>query len=296
MPRNPKVEFDLLQMYFGEPYVIDLEDAVGTVTVYSPTIGDILSVGEKKFYETLNIFVCNTTQYRLPLWKAHVDWNEISDFQLFVNLYHTINPDISKLLFGDLDFKKFIPLMKQKPPKPKVESDEDQGDGDNSEGKSDEQNKDSAKDAQEVAEEEYELILWDDDDQIEINYNVYNHFHQYIQTMFSTFPEEKITEDRILKQWYINKDERAIQHAEKQAEKGEVHTASIQALISACINHPGFKYRLQELKQVGVFEFYDSVKRLQIYEQSTALMKGMYSGFVDGSKINSKDYNFMREV
>ena len=25
-------------------------------------------------------------------------------------------------------------------------------------------------------------------------------------------------------------------------------------------------------------------------------MRGMYSGFVDGSKLNPEDYNFMREI
>lgn len=61
MPRMPKVEFDMLQLYVGEPYVIDLDNAYGSITVYSPTIGDIIHIGEKRFYETLNIFVCNTT-------------------------------------------------------------------------------------------------------------------------------------------------------------------------------------------------------------------------------------------
>jgi len=37
-------------MFFGEPYVIDIEDASGTVTVYTPTIGDIVSIGETMFY------------------------------------------------------------------------------------------------------------------------------------------------------------------------------------------------------------------------------------------------------
>jgi hypothetical protein len=43
-------------------------------------------------------------------------------------------------------------------------------------------------------------------------------------------------------------------------------------------------------------EFYDSVSRLQIYEQSTALMKGMYSGFISAKDIKPEDYNFMREI
>lgn len=248
-------------MYFGNPYVIDLEDTPGQVTVYTPTIGDIINIGEKKFYQTLNIFICNTTQYRVILWDLGIDWNTYSDFELFINLSSQIDPEVSKLLFGDLDFGKFVPLLRRRP-----------------------------------GDEQPEPILWDDEDEIEINYDVYNHFAQYLRTMFNTFPEEKITQDNTLKSWYITKDKRAIENKKKLAEKGKEETYSIQALISSCINHPGFKYSLKELKNVGVCEFYDSVKRLQVYEQSTALMKGMYSGFVDGSKLKPTDYNFMRDI
>ena len=95
-----------------------------------------------------------------------------------------------------------------------------------------------------------------------------------------------------MKELYIRKD-----RSEFNRKKDKDSSAnSIQSLISSCVNHPGFKYKLSELKELGVAEFYDSVKRLQIYESSTALMKGMYSGFVDSSKINSDDYNFMKEI
>ena len=263
MARNPKVEFDLLKMYFGEPYVIDLENAIGTITVYSPTIGDIISIGETKFYQTANIFTCNTTQYRLILWNLGIDWNTFKDFELFVMLYQQIDPDVSKLLFGDLDFSKFVPFMKKS-------SLEDQNE---------------------------ELVLWNDEQQIEINSDVHNHFSQYLRAMLNQFPDEKITSSPWLKDWYIRKDQRAMEQVQKDAEKGKKKSQfSLQPIISACVNHPGFKYKLKELKDVGVMEFYDSVNRLQIYEQSTALMKGMYSGFIDGSKIKPEDYNFMREI
>ncbi len=270
MPRNPKVEFDLLQMYFGRPYVIDLENAMGVITVHSPTLGQIVDIGETRFYQTLNIFTGNTTQYRLLLWELNYDWNEISDFQLFIMLYNQIDPEVSKLIFPDLDFSKFIPLMKQIP----VDNDEDAENGEFRE----------------------EIILWDNDDQIEINADVHNHFSQYLRAVFNTFPEEKITQDPNLKLWYINKDKRAAEHSKKELEKGKVKSYSIQPLVSACVNHPGFKYKLSELDEVGIMEFYDSVNRLQIYEQSTALMKGMYSGFIDSKQIKPEDYNFMREI
>ena len=67
-------------------------------------------------------------------------------------------------------------------------------------------------------------------------------------------------------------------------------------MISACINHPGFKYRMDELKDLGIVAFMDSVQRLQIYENSTALLKGQMSGFVDTQHINADEMNFMRDL
>lgn len=261
MPRNPVIEFDTLQMFCGEPYTIDLEDAPGKVVVYSPTMGDIINIGEKRFYQTLNIFVCNTTQYRAMLWdlKPRIDWNTFPDFYLFIMLIGQADKEVVRMLFGDLDFSKFDQVIKQK--------DEDSPE---------------------------ELILWDAEDGIEINADVYNHFSQYLRAVFSMNVEEKITDNETLKSWYITKDKRALENAAKK--KDQDKKSNLQAIISTLINHPGFKYKLSELKEVGVAEFYDSVKRLQVYEQSTALMKGMYSGFIDGSKIKPEDYNFMREV
>ena len=63
--RNPKIEFDMLKMYFGRPYVIDLEDTVGSITIYTPSLGKIVDMGETRFFRNLNIFITNTTQYRL---------------------------------------------------------------------------------------------------------------------------------------------------------------------------------------------------------------------------------------
>lgn len=272
MPRNPTINFDLLRMYFGEPYVIDVENALGTLTVYSPTIGDVIEVGEKDFYSTLNIFICNTTQYRMPLWEMGIDWNTFPDFQLFIMLMKDIDPKVSRLLFGDVDFQRFVPLNK------KVEG----------------------KDEPEI------VLLYTKEDNhneietenpIEITEEVYWHFSQYLREMFTIYPEEKITQNDILKQWYINKDKRAIENKlEKEKKDGEEPPPSMKSIISACVNHPGFKYKLKELKDVGICEFYDSVKRLQIYEQTTAVMKGMFSGFVDSSKIKPSEYNFMRDL
>jgi len=44
----------------------------------------------------------------------NMDWNTTSDFELFVMLYKNLDLSITKLLFGDLDFSKFVPFTKYK--------------------------------------------------------------------------------------------------------------------------------------------------------------------------------------
>lgn len=257
--RNPVIEFDRLQMYFGEPYTIDIESAEGVLTVYSPTIGKIIEVGEKRFYQTLNIFCTNTTANRLMLWEIGSDWNTVSDFELFSMLISGIDNEVCHIFFGDLDFSKFERRAK-------------------------------------LVNDQPVLVLYDEEDNIEINEEVYFHLSQYLRAVFNYYPEEKITRDPVLKRWYIDKDKRERKRIEDDKKKGKEHSNSIQSQISSFINHPGTKYKLHELKEVGVCEFFDSLQRLQIYESSTALMKGMYSGFIDGSKIKPEEYNFMRVI
>jgi hypothetical protein len=125
-----------------------------------------------------------------------IDWTTYSNFQLFKMLYKTTDPECVSLLFGDLDLQKFEPFTKRKP----------LGEGE---------------EAEDGQQEKSEVILWDDEDQIEINENVYNHFSQYIAAMFSIVLDEKITTDNTLKQWYINKDRRLVENKKKKEEKGK---------------------------------------------------------------------------
>ena len=255
--RYPVLKFDMLRMYFGKPYVIDLDTADGQVIVRVPTLGEIINIGEERFYNTLNIFTTNTTQYRLALSQADqpVDWNEISDFDLFTSLYANADEEVVNCLFDGLKLKDFGVYQKDEP---------------------------------------REKILYNRETKTEINEAVYQHIAQYLRLVFRLHVEEKITKDPILKKMYLQKDEIAFRRALKK--KADEESNSIQPLVSACVNHPGFKYKLNELEQVNICEFYDSVSRLQVYENATALLKGSYSGMIDTSKIDKESFNFMRKI
>jgi len=257
--RNPKIEFDQLQLYFREPYIVDLPDIHGKIILTQPSIGDVVRIGEERFYKTLSIFITNTTSYRLILWgdgeKPNIDWNIFSDFELFTALIESAEYDVYKI-FLNVDLSKFERVGKDVNGK-------------------------------------QVLTLYSEELDVEISEEVYFHISQYLRTVFNSFPEEKITKDNTLKHWYIDKDRRE-QAIEKDKKKDS--SSALLPVISAYLNHPGTKYKAKELIDIGVYEFWDGVQRLQIYEQAIACLNGMFGGMVDGSKIKPESYNFMKEI
>lgn len=255
--RYPTLELDRLKLLFGDPLVIDEDGVRGTVTVKSPTIGDIIQIGESRFYSNLSILVGNTTQFRLMLWEAGIDWNTITDFQMFVLMYKQLDSDVVNLLFDNIDFQSFDVYART--------------------------NEDGIE----------ETFLYDENTDTEITELVYQYFHQYLQNVFNMKPERELTPDRMLKEAWIRKDRIELKQKQK---KGENTSFSFVPMISSYINHPATKHTLQELREIGVAEFFDSLKRIQLYEHATAVLKGMYSGFVNSKDIDPSTYDFMKDI
>jgi len=248
----PKFEIDKLKMYFGETYIIECESE--NIQIFQPTIGDILYFGEKDFYAMLNMFVLNPTSYRLQLWKMGIDWNTISDYELFCMFVKSLPTDSTKLLFGDLDFTLFNLYSKK-------------------------------------IEEDTVVTLYNKEQDVEIDENTYMCIAEYLRLMFNIYPKVEKAKNKATKEAMIWEDELNLAHNKKESNK-----SMLLPLVSACVNHPGFKYKLEDLKDMGIVQFMDSVQRLQIYESTISLMHGMYSGMIDTKGISHDALNFMRDI
>lgn len=264
--KPPEIDLDKMKMYFGEPYEVNLDSCEGSFKIYQPTIGDIMSFGEDKFKKTVNVFTTNTTACRLMLYDMGIDWTEYKDYYLFMLLFERIDKEAASFIFHDFDItscKKKIKVVFDK----------------------------------ETGEKEEVVSLYDESTGTEINEEAYYYICQYLRYVFNINPERKMTSNPILKEWYIKADRREYENSLKLEQSGKKkENSSMQALISFCVNHPGFKYKLKELKDVGVCEFFDSVQRLKIYEVSSAIMKGIYGGFIDGKTMKAEVYDFAREL
>ena len=91
-------KFDPLKMYFREDYFVK------GIRIVEPTIGDILDIGESKFYSGLSPFLYNSTSIRVMLWDLpqRIDWCKVSDIEVFAMLKNTgIDHPVIRLLFPD---------------------------------------------------------------------------------------------------------------------------------------------------------------------------------------------------
>ena len=265
--KKKEYSFDKLALLFME----DCE--VKGIKISQPTINDILRVGESNFYQALSPFLYNSTSIRVTLWEAGIDWCNVKDIEVFDILKNiqkqnkeilrqVIGDEVDKrenplkILFKDIDITTFN-LYKEK--------------------------------AKEENSEE-KLCLYSHTYDIKLYEEDYMEIAEYIREMLNIHPKVEKAKGKTAKRWMIDEDKMNALH------RDEKNTSTLLPLVSACVNHPGFKYKLQELREVGIYQFMDAVQRLQIYESSIALLNGSYSGFCDTSKVDKDNFNFMRDI
>ena len=265
--KKKEYSFDKLALLFMEDY------EVKGIKISQPTINDILRVGESNFYQALSPFLYNSTSIRVMLWEAGIDWCNVKDIEVFdiLNniqkqnkeiLRQVISDEVDKrenplnILFKDIDITTFN-LYKERT------------------------NEEDSEEKLCLYSPIYDIKLYEED---------YMEIAEYIREMLNIHPKVEKAKGKTAKRWMIDEDKMNALH------RDEKNTSTLLPLVSACVNHPGFKYKLQELREVGIYQFMDAVQRLQIYESSRALLQGSYSGMCDTSKVPQDNFNFMRDI
>ena len=238
------LEFDEMKMYFGEDYKVN-----DYITIHPPSVGEIIEFGERKYFSVIHSLTCIPSDMKSQLFDMGIDYEEISDYELFIMLSRTLKKEDTSIIFGDLDLSKF----------------------------------EIAKNSND------QLILYDYENSFKIDELAYAKISGYLRKYHGIKPKIEKAANKTTKKLLIQLDREDIAKAQKQGYKSQM-----KSLVSAMMRYPGFKYKSNELKECSYYEFMDTVYGAQIYISSTALLKGSYSGMIDTSKINKKEFNWMR--
>ena len=137
-----------------------------------------------------------------------------------------------------------------------------------------------------------ELVLYNEEMDFAIDDFIYHHIISYVRKINGmTYEGTKIVKGSTAKRLIIERDRNKM-----KAQENKPYESQLKNLISAMLVYPGFKYSKEQLRDCGIYEFMDAVKRSQIYVSTLALTQGAYGGFMDTKNIKQESFNWFRST
>lgn len=240
---------DELKLYIGEKHVIN-----EYIAVNSPTIGDLISMGENNYFAVLHLLTAIPSDMKAMLWDMGICWMDISDFDFFCLLTRNLTSKDTSVFLGDLELSS-------------MEFGQNNHTG--------------------------EHVLYKElptGEQVVINNQIYQQIVKILRTIHNITPKvEKVYSDtmkELLVQ--INREDIA-----QSANTEKVST--LLPLISSMVNSSGFKYDIASICNLTYYAFMDAINRINAINNANAMLSGIYGGFVDTSKLDKEQLNWMRD-
>jgi hypothetical protein len=118
---------------------------------------------------------------------------------------------------------------------------------------------------------------------------VYMRIVSYLRKLHNITPKVEKAKGKRAKQAMIDEDRR-----NREFNKDKPFKSYLLPLISAVKVKQG--YTKEYVRNMGLFEFFDDLARLQVINSADHLLSGMYCGMADLSKVDKKELNWLREL
>ena len=293
---------DELKIYRGEDFVVS-----EYIRLHQPTLDEICDYGEQEYYTMIYNFTATPQFLKVQLWDIGVDYTEITPYELFYKVLYKMYPqEKTSIIFGDLDFSKFQLMEKKDDGSVYLYQELYIGDIYSLENKllyhfsglEDAANFINCT-VDELLDELNTSRIYGDYvlkniqvDSIEIDEFTYNIIVDYICKSHFIKRDFKQPANNSTKLALI---EDAREEANQRKDK-EYHS-QLKNLISTMINSDGFKYNHDEVWNMKINAFMDSVKRISKIKNADLLLQSGYSGFgVNLKEISDKQIDWLGEL
>lgn len=246
---------DELKLYNGLPIQI-----TNKIIMKVPTLGQICEFGDNNYFSFVQTFTATPMDENMIVFLTDIgiDFNNISNFELFM-LLTRIMPKGSELLFdNNIDFFKFEPKT----------TDDEIPYLENSDGVI-------------INEGIYNLML--------ANMRAINNV---------PIPKiTKVKDDPIQKQMAIE-DARNQLESRKRKAMFKPTGSALMPIVSSMVNSAGFKHNEKTVFGMNIYAFWDSVNRISAIKNADNLYRGLYSGCLDLKSNPSlkKEMDWMRKL
>lgn len=92
---------ELSYLNFGDDFV-----TTNGIIVRNPLISEIKEIGEFRYLTLVNMVIMRPYDDMVNLWDSGIDYEEITDYEIFMRNTIGLPKQATEILFGDLDFSK----------------------------------------------------------------------------------------------------------------------------------------------------------------------------------------------
>ena len=134
-----------------------------------------------------------------------------------------------------------------------------------------------------------DIVLADKESGIIIDQFIYTRMMNYLRKLHNITPKVEKTKSKTVKKWLIEEDRKKIELA-----KNKPFKSYLLPLISSVKVKQG--YTKEYVRNMGMYELFDDIARLQIIHNADHLLSAAYAGTIDMKKIDKKELNWMKEL
>ena len=134
-----------------------------------------------------------------------------------------------------------------------------------------------------------DIVLADKETGIIIDKMIYLRIMSYLRKLHNLKPKVEKAANKMTKKVLIDEDRQKILHA-----KDKPFKSYLLPLISSIKVKQG--YTKDYVRNMGLYEFFDDVARMQIINNADHLLSACYAGTIDMKKINKAELNWMKEL
>lgn len=222
------------------------------LTVYSPSITEVKDFGEDNYFRVLNVVVRKPYDVAVELDDDGIDYQSITDWDLFSHSITNVPIEYTCILFGRVDFTQFRRIYDK--------------------------------------EREIWILVNLEQPDFTIDEAIYRKIVTYLR--YIHFISEKVEYDvgnGIAKRFLLDRLRRKQKKLIKDYKSGKVKKRSrISDMIKYCVNNAGFKYNYETVMPMKLNLLYESYFYLVHGDERRSVMYGVYSGTVDTNKMKDK--------
>ena len=213
-----------------------------------PTVGEILE-NESAYFSLVSIMTSTPFQYMVQLDDIGIDYTTITDYEMFRLLFPVYAQQDTSVIFGDV-YLKDIALYH-----------------------------DNSTDLD---------VLYSPASGIKIDELVYYNMAKAMRQVNCIKYERKKPKGEHTRKYLLEKERRHLKNLERMRKGKEFEQSELEKLIVALVNNEKFKYNYESIKTLSIYNFYQSFQQIQHEINFNNVMRGVYAGTIDTSKLQDR--------